>query len=664
MSEKPQAPLTLADYIVGALSPALIMALVGSLVFFLLEVLYVGAYSSQLQWGLFFFVFAAVLIARISMRRDLSSRAPLYGGILGLLVWLTLQQYVEYPRDSPVLELRWAINLGLIALTWWCAHRLTWDCTHLDENEEAASAGILEASGLEQSTGGDPEPAPPEEEEPEAKPLTWWQRYQHYRAERKNRHTPGVWVVYFSLAALPLFGLGQSLIPVDQEGRRRYVFWLLTLYVGSGLGLLLTTCFLGLRRYLRQRQVKMPAALAGVWLTAGGVTIVLLLLVGALLPRPNAENPLVDIPGVGSGDRNASRWAMKGGSPGKGEGSRLGERRPGDKGGQQDNSKDGRGGNGEKGGDKAGKTDSKGGQGAKDKGEGGSRSGGQDKGSGKQDGDKGSSGGDKGSSGGDKGSSGGEKSGKNQSGERRDQEDRQPGGTGARTKPQDQQGQKPQSGAQDKDQQQQQADEQSQQQPQSSGSLWQSLQSFFAGLLPWLKWIVFIVFVLLVGFMLLRALLQFLANFSNWAAGLLKALQDLWQALFGWWQPRPAAAGGPGEARSAGGPPPRPFSSYSNPFADGRARGLSPEELVRYSFEALQAWAWERDFGRRPDETPLEFVARLGDEVPALEADAVRLANLYVRALYARGPLPANCRASVQQFWEALEAAAGLTVSA
>src|SRR5262249_29839800 len=107
-----------------------------------------------------------------------------------------------------------------------------------------------------------------------------------------------------------------------------------------------------------------------------------------------------------------------------------------------------------------------------------------------------------------------------------------------------------------------------------------------------------------------------------------------------------------------------PFSSFANPFADGRARRLSPEELVRYSFEALQAWAWERDLGRRPEETPLEFVARLGDEVPALEADAVRLANLYVRALYARGPLPATCRAAVQQFWEALEAAAGQAVSA
>src|SRR5262249_45301605 len=159
-----------------------------------------------------------------------------------------------------------AINLGLIALTWWCAHRLTWDCTHLDENEEAASEGILEAAGFEQAPGAGPEPRPTvEEQEKETKPLSWWQRYQRYREEPNKRPTPGVWVVYFSLAALPLFGLGQSLIPVEQEGRRRYAFWLLTLYVGSGLGLLLTTCFLGLRRYLRQRQVNMPAALAGVW---------------------------------------------------------------------------------------------------------------------------------------------------------------------------------------------------------------------------------------------------------------------------------------------------------------------------------------------------------------------------------------------------------------
>ena len=48
-----------------------------------------------------------------------------------------------------------------------------------------------------------------------------------------------MWIVYFSLAALPLFGLGQLAIPVYQESRRRYAFCLLAIYVASGLGLVI-----------------------------------------------------------------------------------------------------------------------------------------------------------------------------------------------------------------------------------------------------------------------------------------------------------------------------------------------------------------------------------------------------------------------------------------
>ena len=63
---------TLADYIALAISPALLMGLVGSLVFFLLEILYPdkGAYKDRLQWILFFFVFGAVLAAHLSHARS------------------------------------------------------------------------------------------------------------------------------------------------------------------------------------------------------------------------------------------------------------------------------------------------------------------------------------------------------------------------------------------------------------------------------------------------------------------------------------------------------------------------------------------------------------------------------------------------------------------
>src|SRR5262249_14628493 len=105
-----QKEKTLADYVAIAISPALIMALVGSLVFFLVEVLYVGEYQARLQWILFFFVFGAVLIARISMESGIAERASIYGLILGSLVWLALFLYIEYPRQSKLAAFGWAIN--------------------------------------------------------------------------------------------------------------------------------------------------------------------------------------------------------------------------------------------------------------------------------------------------------------------------------------------------------------------------------------------------------------------------------------------------------------------------------------------------------------------------------------------------------------------------
>src|SRR5207248_5329116 len=92
-----------------------------------------------------------------------------------------------------------------------------------------------------------------------------------------------------------------------------------------------------------------------------------------------------------------------------------------------------------------------------------------------------------------------------------------------------------------------------------------------------------------------------------------------------------------------------------NPCADGSAARRSPDELVRYSFAALEAWAYERDLARRDDETPLEFADRLGGEVPALDAGGRALTALYGRLAYARRRPPEASRAQVEHFWQALE---------
>src|SRR5204862_5494564 len=68
-----------------------------------------------------------------------------------------------------------------------------------------------------------------------------------------------------------------------------YIFWLLVGYVGCGLGLLMTTSFLGLRRYMHLRKLRMPRTMTGTWLGFGAATVVLLLLAGAFLPRPDSK---------------------------------------------------------------------------------------------------------------------------------------------------------------------------------------------------------------------------------------------------------------------------------------------------------------------------------------------------------------------------------------
>src|SRR5205807_1405446 len=84
---------------------------VGSLIFFLLEVLYVGQYSGRMQWTLFFFVFGIVLIARISIEQG-GGRAMLYGIGMAIVVWLALQAFIEYPAGSPMKALSWASNFA------------------------------------------------------------------------------------------------------------------------------------------------------------------------------------------------------------------------------------------------------------------------------------------------------------------------------------------------------------------------------------------------------------------------------------------------------------------------------------------------------------------------------------------------------------------------
>ena len=128
---KPQK--TAADLMVIALSPALIMLLVGSLCFFLIEVFYHGKMEGTVRWVMFWFVVAIVLVTRIAIEQN-SEYAALYGLALAGTVWFYLV------RTQPA----YLLGLLLLAIVWFCAHKLVWDCTLIiDEDEDSSGQGLL-----------------------------------------------------------------------------------------------------------------------------------------------------------------------------------------------------------------------------------------------------------------------------------------------------------------------------------------------------------------------------------------------------------------------------------------------------------------------------------------------------------------------------------------
>ncbi len=589
----------LIDLAAVALAPAFIMLMVGSLVFFLIEVIHPGPYAGRLHYTFFFFTVGAVLIARITIEQG-RARAGLYAAGLGGACFVAMLQFVEFP--TPLMKsIGPLINLALMALVWFCADRLTWDCTHFDDARTASGKGVLAAVGLD-----DDHRVTAEDDEVELTPkqqkLSWLERVVAYRAERRKRpHTPGTRVLYFGLAALPIFALGQSLIPADDAARRSATFFDMAVYIGSALALLVTTNLMGLRRYLSERGATISPVMTTSWLLLGGGLILGFLVVGAILPRPHSETALIDVGGKGTGDRKASKNAVvRDGTAGKGDGAAGTKTEAGD------------GKASAKGGKSGGKTGEKGDGGGK----GGDKAGGE-----KSGGDKDKADGKKGPNDAKSGDDGGSK------GDQKPPEDKSAEGD---AKGDDAKSDGDQSG---------------------SSGVGEKLSQVSEAVGAFVKWVVWAVIAVAVVVGLLVFFLKYLAPFTNWAKNLLDWLRGLFDRKA---MSRAKTSDGD-EAPAAAVKRPAPFSAYANPFARGGV-ARPPGEVVEYTFAALDGWAWERDLGRTPGETPTEFAVRLGHEFAALDEPAFAVAQLYVRTQYGRAPILRGELEAVEKLWDVLEA--------
>ena len=284
MAAKPAK--TAADYMAMAVCPALIMILVGSLVFFLLQIGYSGASLGRLRWTLFWFVFAMVLVSRIAIEQS-KGAAFLYGLALAGATSLMLTRYLGF---------LWGVWF-LLGLIWWASNKIVWDCTLIDEDQDASGEGLLRMSRVQRWQKAaqskvravnptEDLPRPPDIPLRPNRPVLPRSAKAKKLAKPQDLHAPGLWVLYFSFAAVPVFGIGEVFLARGDAAGKRLCFLLLFAYLCSALGLLLLTSFLGLRRYLRQRYLVMPGRIASSWVTTGAGLAVLMMLLATLLPRP------------------------------------------------------------------------------------------------------------------------------------------------------------------------------------------------------------------------------------------------------------------------------------------------------------------------------------------------------------------------------------------
>jgi hypothetical protein len=479
----------------------------------------------------------------------------------------------------------------------------------------------MSAGELEATTSADVSPEKP-----------WWDRLLE---PDRRPHAPGVWVVYFSLAALPLFGIGGWF--VTDPVTRAKVFGLLVIYVACGMGLLLATSFLGLRKYLRQRRLQMPVEMTSTWIVVGVVMIVAMLLVAAILPRPSREYSLSQLPfTITSAARRASRFAI---------------RKEGIADDAADNpatteAKDGQT-TKRKGGTESGKNDSADQQ--------GDSSGGQKaNGDGKGSGGGGKSQSSKGSGG--KGAKGGKTSGSKGSGDSKSRDaesqskENQKAESQSADSSNDPQQQPPHSQENNAPNEQQDAS-QPQSQPQSRWSparLMTSLTSLVG------TTVLFLLKTLFYGVLALGLLIAAWVYREEVAAAwkkLLAELRELWDWFFGHKKTSQEAA-----VAIEAPAPPRPFAAFADPFLTGDAARMTWPQLVRYTFEALEAWAREHDHPRQGGQTAQEFVISVAAIEPQIAPQLQNLGAWYNQLAYAPRSAAAGSPDPLRQLWHELRA--------
>ena len=641
-----QARKTAADYAAIAVAPVLIFLMISSLANFLILVLSRGGFQSRLSWTVMCFTMGIVAVARIAIERD---RVYSYGYAvaLGLATLLVMVQLVD----------SFLFCVFILVVVGYLADLIVRDCTLIDDDVDASGEGLIDSGRLflkkqiQESVVEQGESTPGQ--------------------SRRKTSQPGRTVMYLALAALPLFGLGQFFLRND-TGSWASAKYLLAFYLFASLSLLVTTSFVGLRRYLRQRKVEMPADVTIAWLSAGLVLIAAVLTVAYFAPMPGRALATFEMPKMfdSPGNTSASQygWGNEGADQGKSDA-------PGTTSDPQADQKDVQGAVNQKGGEAGGSGDGDRKDGPAGTRKGGKKSAGRQRGESPQSSDQ-NSGKQPGAKGDDqKGSNSKQQSQPQTSDSQAGEPDSRKSDSGKPASSESDPGESDlgnadsgdseavnseasqteskrsndsegKSAEQKTEQKTEQQSEDRKSQSKASGSqqsssdpqstVGEAVSNAVSMLGSVLKLLIVIVLAMIIGIFFYR----------NW-----NLICAWFSSLFA---TKESTCAGVAEesVNVVVDSPPRPFSSFRNPI--GRDPDL--RRVIVITFQAFESWSWESGVIRGKEETPAEFTRRVAKTFPEkfsaqLPRDAAQVVESYNRIVFGRGNATEGDVAAAAHVW-------------
>jgi len=599
-AEESAAELALAstrtDLLTEAAIPLSVMGLLGSFLYYLLElrsVFWGSEGDALLRWVCFFFLLGTIGITRLRTRYgDQVVAAPYVvalAAVTGLFVWVFTQRSGPVVRTGLPAALDLLFTYAVVAVIWYGASRLTRECTAEETREEAAEHGMLERL-LERGKG-----------EAAAGP-----------DDRTRVRHPGWLVVWFSLAALVVFALGERAMTTEAGGATAFAFKCMAVFFFFGLLLLALTTLSSIRMYVRRKRLTLSRAVSPLWIMLSLLLVSGIVLLSAKLPRTESQEALRRIAEIIPSrlwDRKAQRTMP---SPVQGTAAaretaqpeRKGEKEPQPR---REGAPAGRPGAGEAAGTGRASTGMAGqhpqqGETPSEGLEGKGQAGTQAKGAGQQE---------------------GKKEGQGSEGKGRGQ-----GG--------------------------------SKEQASSTGQTSTRLPPNPRGGWGWWWLLLLLLLLALLGYMIYRNRKKIKAWFEGltgwklrwpkWLEGFRLGLLAVLARILRWLGLRRLAA------LFAAGIRGLPTEVLVDPFRDRSLADKSPSEKVKHVYRTLLAYADLLGCGREPQQTPFEYLKNLPRQLSPIAKEANQLTYCYVQARYTPQEITLDQVSVVQSIWQTLQA--------